>query len=239
MDDPDLDRARHVEALTALERINRVSLAATRVWREVRRIHATTGRTVRVLDVACGGGDMLFAVARKARRDHVPVAAHGWDISPLAIEEVQRRSTRQLQSRSSEEVPPPSSAIAETRSVQAFEMDALTHDLPRGYDLITSSLFLHHLDRDEAVSLLHRMAASAGRTVLVQDLRRTRLGYALAWVGLHALTRSDVARTDGLLSVRGAFTIDEAESICRAADLGGATVSRVWPQRFVIRWTRA
>jgi SAM-dependent methyltransferase len=228
MDDPDLDRVRHVEALGALERINRVSLGAMRVWREVRRIHATTGRVVRVLDVACGGGDVLLALARRARRGGVPVDAHGCDISPLAIEEVQRRSSREVQS----------TLIGETPSVQAFETDALTDDLPEGYDLITSSLFLHHLDRDEAVSLLRRMAASARHAVLVQDLRRTRLGYTFAWVGLHTLTRSDVARTDGLLSVRGAFTVDEAESICRAADLRRATVSRAWPQRFVIHWVR-
>jgi hypothetical protein len=80
------------------------------------------------------------------------------------------------------------------------------------------------------------MATATRDTVLVQDLRRTRLGYLFAFVGLHALTTSDVARRDGLISVGAAFTIPEARALCAAAGMEGARVRPSWPQRFVIRW---
>jgi len=233
MDDPGLDRGRHVEALDALDRINRVSLGALRIWREVRRIHARTGRPVRVLDVACGGGDVLHAVARRAWRHRLPLVAHGCDVSPVAIDEFRRRAA----GLAGGQVAVVGAQVA--AEVDVFSLDVLEGAFPDGYDLITSSLFLHHLDREQAVSLLRRMAASAQHSLLVQDLRRTRLGYVFAWVGLHTLTRSDVARTDGLLSVRGAFTTEEARAMCRAAELPDAAVSHGWPQRFVIHWVRA
>jgi hypothetical protein len=80
--------------------------------------------------------------------------------------------------------------------------------------------------------------AVGARALLVQDLRRTHLGYALAWLGLHTLTRSPVARRDGLVSVRAAFTLEEASALARRAGLAEAVVRPCWPQRFVLRWVR-
>lgn len=220
MDDPDLDPDRRAAALRALGRVNRISLAARRVWLEVRRAHASVRRPVRVLDVACGGGDVLIDVARAARRSAVPVELHGCDLNPVARAEARARGA------------------AEDGVPKLFRLDVIREDLPPGYDVICCSLFLHHLDRTEAVELLQRMANAAGHALLVQDLRRTKLGYILAWVGLHALTRSDVARIDGLRSVRAAFSVAEARALCADAGLAGVRVEHAWPQRFAITWRR-
>lgn len=219
MDEPGLDRDRHERALAALRRVNGVSFAAGRVCREVRALSSTLGRSVRVLDVACGGGDVLGRVGRWAKATGTPVELHGCDLSPVALATAARAA-------------PPGVRL------ELFELDALAGDFPAGYDLVTSSLFLHHLERSAAVGFLKRAAASAS-VLLVQDLRRTRLGYALAWIGLHALTTSDVARHDGLISVRAAFREDEVLTMCAEAGIPDATVARVWPQRFVLRCARA
>jgi hypothetical protein len=83
------------------------------------------------------------------------------------------------------------------------------------------------------------MASAARRALIVQDLARSRLGYALAWTALRVLVRSDVARIDGARSVRAAFTIPEAESLARRAGLEGACIAACWPERFVLEWRRA
>lgn len=220
MDDPGLDRARHVHALVALRAVNAVSLAGVRLWREVARLGESLGRPVRVLDLACGGGDILHDVARRARSARTEVQLHGCDLSPVALGEAERGA--------------PGGS-----SMRFFALDVLRDAIPEGYDLVTSSLFLHHLERADVVSLLSRAAAAAGSGLFFQDLRRTRLGYVFAWVGLHTLTTSEIARHDGLLSVRAAFTVLEMEGAARDAGLAGATVGRVWPQRFVLRWMRA
>ena len=224
MDAEDLDPTRHVTALRALARVNRVSLVAARVWREVlhmRRISHDrgVGLPLRLLDVACGGGDVMVDVASRAHRAGVPLAVHGCDSSPVALEHARRE--------------------AERRGVEAdfFARDVLAEGLPGGYDLVCSSLFHHHLSREDAVGLLRAMA-EAGHRVLVQDLLRGTLGYVLAWSGLRLLSRSDVARVDGPRSVRAAFTLSEVRTMAAEAGYVGAVVQRGWPERFILRWRR-
>jgi SAM-dependent methyltransferase len=219
MDSPELDRARHFLALDALARINAVSLSAQRVWTEVKRLSGRGVNPVRVLDVACGGGDVLHAVSRRAMRSGTRVELHGCDMSSVALERARAQG-------------------GDAPHVTFHEIDVLHAPLPAGYDVLCSSLFLHHLTRDQAVRLLRVMAGAAGSVLLVQDLRRTRLGYIYARIALGVLTRSDVARHDGLVSVAAAFTVNEANEICREAGLSGAEVRSCWPQRFTLRWER-
>lgn len=234
MDAPGLDRARHVEALRALAHVNRLSLTARRVWAEVRRLDRERGRLraargqagpagqrraperpVRVLDIACGGGDVLREVGALAHRHRVAVELHGCDISDLALEEARLRAP----------------------DLHFFRLDVRDDSLPGGYDLLCSSLFLHHLADREAVQLLRSMKEATSGSLLVEDLRRSRLGYGLARLGLARLTRSEVARVDGPRSVRAAFRVDEVRQLCAHAHMDGARVRPCWPQRFTVRWS--
>jgi len=220
MDDPELDPARHVHALRALARVNRVSLTVSRIWTEVLELRERVDGPIRILDVACGGGDVLSALGARARRTGIPVELRGCDVSRRAVDEAAR-------------------AAPDGVPLEVAKLDALEDDLPSACHLVVCSLFLHHLDRSDAVRLLCRMAAATEVSLLVEDLRRTRLGYLFAWIGLHTLTRSDVARTDGLRSVRSAFSVEEVRALCAEAGLERARLERVWPQRFSLVWRRA
>ena len=90
-----------------------------------------------------------------------------------------------------------------------FVLDALSQPLPRDYDVVTCTLFLHHLDETDAIALLGRMAAAALRLVLVDDLVRSRWGYLLAQVGCRLLSGSRIVHVDGPRSVAAAFTPGE------------------------------
>ncbi len=237
MDAVDLDPAKHVHALRALARVNRVSLVAARVWREILLLNQVrhdqvphaAGRhdggahhrggdgPLRILDVACGGGDVPVDVARRAQQAGIPLVVHGCDSSLVALEHARYE--------------------AERRGVEAhfFARDVVAEGLPGGYDLVCSSLFHHHLSREDAVGLLRDMA-DAGRSVLVQDLLRGPLGYVLAWFGLRLLSRSEVAHVDGPRSVRAAFTLPEVRAMAAEAGCEGAVVRRGWPERFVLAW---
>jgi hypothetical protein len=65
-----------------------------------------------------------------------------------------------------------------------------------------SSLLLHHLDPADAVQALTEMRRVARHGVVVNDLRRSRLAFALIAVPILALTRARSTRHDGLLSAR-------------------------------------
>ncbi|MGD8361251.1 MAG: methyltransferase domain-containing protein, partial [Gemmatimonadota bacterium] len=220
MDEPGLDPMEHRRALRALALVNCLSLTAGRIWNEIRRQAADAGsRPLRLLDVACGGGDTIRQLKRRASRVGIPLDAHGCDVSPRAL-----TFAREQASRAGVEV-------------TFFELDALGSPIPSGYDLVCSTLFLHHLTEDQVVGLLAGMAG-AGRTLLVQDLLRTRAGYCLAWSTLRLLSRSRVAQVDGPRSVLASFRIPEMAALARIAGLSGARITPCWPQRFCLSWSR-
>ena len=221
MDQPGLDPAAHRTALDGLRRINAISRSAAILWPAVRRLACEREmRSLSLLDLGCGGGDVVIRLASQALRSGLGLQVTGWDLSPVAIELARKR--------------------ADWAGVQAEFLvgDVFRQPLPEGFDVVTCSLFLHHLDDADAVDLLRRMAEACRHLVLVNDLVRSRVGYLLAWLGCRVLTRSHVVRVDGPLSVRAAFTIGEVRSLGRRAGLAGATLSRHWPQRFLLCWRR-
>lgn len=219
MDQPGLDRREHEHALTALGRISAVSRCADSMWRLI-RAQIEPGRPLRILDVACGGGHVAVALAKRMERDGIVGEVVGCDLSPVATDYATALAAR-----------------AQVRHTRFVQLDVLQDPWPQGFDVVHCSLFLHHLSDSDAVTLLRRMA-EAGRVVVVSDLRRTRLGRVFVWAGCRLLTRSAVAREDGLRSVASAFTADEALALARAAGLETATVHHTWPQRYVLTWIR-
>ncbi len=216
MDAPDIDPGEHRRALAGLARLNRFSNSVGVLWPAIATLARRLRRTVKVLDVATGSGDVPRKLLARATRAGVGLEVSGCDLSPTAIEEAAR---------------PPS-------GVTFFSHDALRDRLPTGFDVVTCSLFLHHLSEDEAVALLANMENAAGSLILVNDLVRSRFNYCAVWAACRLLTRSPVVWFDGPASVRSAFTPAEALAIAERAGLRGATVRGKFPSRFLLSWSR-
>lgn len=221
MDDPALSPAAHAQALRGLERINRWSSSAQILWPPILELARQAGPAgLRLLDVASGGGDVPIQLWREAQRHGVKLHIEGCDRSDHAVAFAQ------------------AAARAAGAEVRFFTLDALRQPIPRGYDILTCSLFLHHLDDGDVKPFLQNMAAAAGQLVLVNDLLRGLPGLLLAYVGTRLLSRSPIVHVDGPLSVRAAFTLDEVRTLAQEAGLHGATVAWRWPWRFLLSWRR-
>ena len=122
--------------------------------------------------------------------------------------------------------------------IRYFVQDVLHGPTLPGYDAVTCSLFLHHLEEEQAVAYLRWAAATAAHQVLVNDLIRSGVGLMLAHVVGRILTTSDVVHVDGPRSVEGAFTRQEARDLAEKAGLHGATVGWRWPFRYLLKWDR-
>jgi len=222
MDDPGLNADLHHAALRGLRRINLVSRGTDMLWSKLRHVaRKPRTRPLRVLDVACGGGDFVVGITKRAAKSRVPLEIDGCDISPRAVEYASKLAARE--------------GIGH-RSF--FVADAIRDQLPDDYDVVMCSLFLHHLDEEDATQLLKQMASACRHRVLVSDLRRTRIGYTLAVVGCRLLTRSPVVHTDGPLSVRAAWSDAEVRSLAAAAGMQEAQLTHHWPQRFLLTWSK-
>ena len=221
MDQPGLNPLQHQQALLGLARINGLTRSAACFFPVIRRLaKLNPARRLRLLDVACGGGDTVRAISRMARREGIDLEVHGCDISPEAVSLAG------------------AAANAEGLETHFFQTDAINTPLPGGYHLITTSLFLHHLREADAESLLRSMAAATLEQLLVHDLIRSHVDLLLTWIGTRLLSRSPIVQIDGPLSVGGAFQLDEVAQLAAEAGLVGAEISRFWPERFLLSWSR-
>jgi len=219
MDEPNIGRDERREALRGLARINRASRVAQRIWQSI-TIDSDV-RQLTMLDVASGGGDVAIALAQLVRRDNVRLDIvlldRDADGLALAAAEAQRAGI----------------------VIRTIVADALAQPWPDGpFDLVTCSLFLHHLTKEQTIALLKRMAEAAQGLVIISDLRRSIMGWLLARVGTRILSRSPIVHHDGPISVRAAWTVYELKKMAVAAGMENAGVRRCWPWRMMLTWQR-
>lgn len=220
MDDPALAPAEHLAALRALGVINALSLTAASLTRAITGLAAggpRAGRPLRVVDVACGGGDVTVALARRlGPAYHVT----GIDLSPRAVARAAEHAARR-----------------DVKNVSFAVGDVLADGCP-GCDVAVTSLFVHHLDDDAAAATIRGLVAAATIGGAVSDLLRSRRGLVLAHLATRLLTRSRVARVDGPLSVRAARTLPEYRLLMERAGVPAAHVVATWPERVLVTWRR-
>jgi 2-polyprenyl-3-methyl-5-hydroxy-6-metoxy-1,4-benzoquinol methylase len=219
MDQPDLDPGSFVGALRALERINLLSRSAGILWPPIKRLALSRQKAdLRLLDVATGAGDVPLRLWRRARKAGFNLHVEGCDLNPHAVAHANCR--------------------ARGRGIPArfFVWDAVKDSFSERYDVITSSLFLHHLEEQEGLRLLGHMMQAAEHLVLINDLVRSRTGYWLAYFGTRVLSNSYVAHVDGPRSVESAYTPAEALDLAQRAGMEGASVERRFPCRYLLSW---
>jgi 2-polyprenyl-3-methyl-5-hydroxy-6-metoxy-1,4-benzoquinol methylase len=220
MDRPDICTDDHLNALKGLQKINEVSNTAASIFKpiEVLARHDNL-KKISLLDIACGGADVPIAVATLARSAGIEIHLTLLDRSPTALREAEESARR---------------ANIPCRTIQ-FDVSEPWPDLKA--DIVTSSLFLHHLaDPAHVIDFLAKARAIAQKQIAISDLRRSRIGYLIAWFGGRILSRSKIVHHDGPVSVRAAWTIAEMKKFTHDAKLIGAKIQPSFPWRILLTW---
>ncbi len=213
--DSDACPPREVAAsLRDLSRINRWFGGVATTRKMIEHVAAATGRKhFSLLEVAAGFGEVPRLAAQQLARKRITL-----DVTYLD------RARSHL--------------LPGNRSVVS---DALALPFPdNAFDLVSSSLFAHHLDPPE----LARFASEALRVsrcaVLINDLIRHPVHLALVYAGF-PLMRSYVSRVDGVASVRRAYVPEEMRKILSTdGQAPGIEISRHYLFRMgVIVWKDA
>jgi SAM-dependent methyltransferase len=160
----------------------------------------------RILDVGCGSGDVLAGLRRAAGGRAIAVGA---DIRLLHLKAAPPDILR---------------VVADARTLPFA---------PRSFDVVTTSLFLHHFDAPELPDVLRGLYALAGRALVVNDLRRARVPYVFGRAFFKVLFRSPVSVADGLVSIRRAFLPSELKDAFAAAGIPGVRIRRTFPYRLI------
>lgn len=189
---PKSDLFRNLYELNVINRYlggHRATLSA------LEKLNLNTETTYTVIDIGCGGGDTLLAIAKWARKRNIKLRLIGVDLKPDCIEYA-------------------SAACKDYPEISFLESDYqnLEH-LGISFDIAIASLFCHHLSNAAIVDFWRWCAARARLGFIVNDLHR----HPLAYYSIAALTflfsQSYLVRNDAKLSVLRGFTKSELQQL--------------------------
>jgi len=92
------------------------------------------------------------------------------------------------------------------------------------FDVVSCCLFAHHLEPAAILSYANEALRVAKRAVVINDLVRHPLHYALAWTG-GIFYRSRLTRHDAPASVRRAYTLEEMSTMLRESSAARVEVT--------------
>lgn len=198
LDDPALPPETAARSLQDVALANRLFGGTRAILSEARATfqqqHAGGVRTLTLLDVGTGQGDIPVALAREAARCGIRLRAVGLELTGTMA------------------------AMAQRNKVTTVAGDARALPFPdRSIDVITCSLVLHHLDETDSVRMLRECARVARVRVVVADLRRSWLAVILFWMVSFPLRFHPFSRHDGVVSIRRGFTVRELQALVKHA----------------------
>ena len=194
------------DCLVSLEQVNRWLLGYRPTLAWLGRLPLTSHDAVHIVDVGCGGGDLLRQIARWAKKRGMTVRLTGIDLNPYAT-----RAAKEF--------------TATETEMTWVTGDALLYESDRPIGIIVTSLMTHHLEEAELIALLRWMDSTAQVGWFINDLERSKwssqmFGWMAKLVGWHRFVRHD-----GPVSFRRALSKADWERLLQTAGVERSGVS--------------
>ncbi len=192
MDRPETSPEDYARALGDLARLNRMTMTHRPVlaWLEAATRGWEAGRTLSVLDVASGQGDLLRAIQRWGAKRGFAMHLVGLDLNPASAVQAQSAT--------------PAGAEIVWRTGDVF--DDVPHPTP---DFIVSSQFAHHLTDEEIAALMRWMDLHSTQGWLIVDLQRHWFPYYGFPLLAHLMEWHRIVRIDGTISIARSLRVAE------------------------------
>ncbi len=197
-------------SLSDLRRINQWFGGIGTTENLIKRVARETGKSsFSLLEVAAGSGYVPEITRKRLQRK-------GWALEVTSLD----RAPSHL-----------------NRGIRGVAGDALALPFRDGsFDLLSSTLFVHHLSPPELVRFIDECLRVCRMAVLVNDLIRHPLHMALVYAGL-PLYRSRLTRNDAPASVRQAYTSKEMRTLLSQTQAARVEISGHYLFRMgVIAW---
>ena len=189
MDDPQINPERLAKVLKDISLANQL-LGGNRITEkkvlQILKEHPKEDYTV--LDIGCGDGAMLRRLADLCRKRHLKIRFFGLDLNESAI------------------------SLARTYSEAYPEIkylcgDFLMEDAEQfKSDIVLCTLTLHHVPSLKIQGFLEQLTQASRLAVIVNDLHRSPWAYYLFKLFSFIFIRTDIAKKDGLVSIKRGFT---------------------------------
>ena len=170
---------------------------------------------IKILDVGCGGGDVLRRVHHWCQKNRINARLIGLD-GNLHVVELAREFSHTY------------SGI-DWQVVNVFSPEFGDHTA----DVFMFNLFLHHFQEEEIVALLKKCRTGC-RFLIINDLQRSRLAYQLFRLASRVFRFSYISRHDGKLSIRKSFTKGDWVRMLQEAGISRYRIKWQWAFRYSV-----
>jgi len=213
MDDLEISGPVVAQTLKELNTINKtlggnaISIAA---FKKLTKEH----QEVSLVDLGCGGGDIVAEMAKSARAVNLNAHFIGIDANPHIIKYAKDNTK----------------ALPEIgyRSINIFSQEFREMKC----DIIHCCLFLHHFSDTELIELFKQFKRQSAIGVIINDLHR----HPLAFWSIKLLTRffskSEMVRNDAAVSVARGFKKSELTELLRKAGIDHFDLTWKWAFRW-------
>lgn len=213
MDQPDVAEHETQQALRELEVINKLLGGYHVILNALEKIK-WENRTYTIVDLGCGGGDMLRAIADWAKKINRKVVLIGVDWNPVMTKYGQDNSKKYP------------NITFKTMNVYDDELMKLNADITM------NSLFCHHFDNDDLVTLVKRMHQLASQNVVINDLHRNWFAYYSIKVITSIFSKTYLVKYDAPLSVARSLSRKEWQIILAKAGITNYRLKWMWAWRW-------
>lgn len=216
MDDFSLEGEILTDALDKIAAINRLLGGNKVTLQGVRQLLAAIpeDREIKIVDLGCGNGDMLRALADIARDEKRNFRLTGVDANSHTTDYAKKLS-----------VDYPNINF---RCENIFELDFEAFDC----DIWLVTLTLHHFDDSAIVTLLEQLTRHAKLGIVINDLQRSRLAYQLFRCVCFVFGLNPMSREDGLVSILRGFKKNELTAFSKKLSLRNYSIRRKWAFRY-------
>lgn len=169
-------------------------------------------KTIRIIDIGCGNGDMLRTLADYAKKRKLNFELIGIDANQFTINHARQLSTSYLN--------------------VSYKCEDIFKDEIASCDIILCTLTLHHFKDEEIIALLNQFKSAANLGIVVNDLERSALAYYLFTGLCFVFGLNHMSKQDGLVSILRGFKKQNLQLYSKQLQLKNCSIKWKWAFRY-------
>lgn len=193
MDDPDCDLDLLYKTYNQFQTVNKLLGGWHQIYKAyIRPALSAAGDDATILDIGCGGGDILSLLNSFCQRDNLKVHLTGIEPDVRAINYVETQDW------------PDNFSFLNTTSHDLVQQNS-------AFTVVISNHLVHHLSADELNHVCRDAEKLVQKRVIFSDIERSIIGYACFRTIAPLLFRNSFIVADGIRSIRRSYRKGELD----------------------------
>lgn len=167
-----------------------------------------------IVDLGCGGGDMLVLLDKHLRNKGIETSLTGYDANPNIVSYAEKNTA--------------ASPNIHFKAADVFSNEFRNEE----FDIAFATLFFHHFTKKQLIDLFSHLKKQARCGIVMNDLHRHPLAYYSIKFLTTIFSRSIMVKNDAPLSVQRGFKRSELEEILQAAGITSYSLHWKWAFRW-------